>query len=344
MMIISLINQALFITGFVGIMMLVIEYLNVLTKGNWQLQLGSNRFLQYLIAVILGAIPGCLGPFSVVALYSHGVVSLGALVGAMIATSGDESFVMLAMFPKTMLQLTGILMIIGLIAGWLVDFFVNKNRNLSSKVCDEMTYHEDVACNCFPKDEILNQLKLLSLPRGVLIGFLGLFLFGVVSGTVGPEKWGWIRITLVISATIGLFIVTTVPDHFLKEHLWRHIVKEHLKRVVLWTFGALLFTELIISYFQLDSLIESNTLSMVIISALIGVIPESGPHLMFTTLFAQGVIPFVVLLTNSIVQDGHGMLPLLAHSRKQFIAVKIINLAIGLTVGLLVYFMGILNL
>jgi hypothetical protein len=41
------------------------------------------------------------------------------------------------------------------------------------------------------------------------------------------------------------------------------------------------------------------------------------------------------LLANSIVQDGHGMLPLFAESKKDFVKVKLINMGVGLVVGLL---------
>jgi hypothetical protein len=50
-------------------------------------------------------------------------------------------------------------------------------------------------------------------------------------------------------------------------------------------------------------------------------------------LYAAGDIPAAVLVTSSIVQDGHGMLPLLAESRGDFVKVKAINLALGLAAG-----------
>jgi hypothetical protein len=68
-------------------------------------------------------------------------------------------------------------------------------------------------------------------------------------------------------------------------------------------------------------------------AALLGIIPESGPHLIFVNLFDQGHISFTVLLVSSIVQDGHGMLPLLSVSRRSFVMVKLFNLAVGLVVG-----------
>jgi len=91
---------------------------------------------------------------------------------------------------------------------------------------------------------------------------------------------------------------------------------------------------------HLDEVVQANQYLVTVIAALVGIIPESGPHLLFTTLFAKGVVPFGVLLTSSSVQDGHGMLPLLAHSRREFFLVKTINLLVGILVGSFVYFVA----
>ncbi|MDD3643774.1 MAG: putative manganese transporter, partial [Candidatus Krumholzibacteria bacterium] len=66
---------------------------------------------------------------------------------------------------------------------------------------------------------------------------------------------------------------------------------------------------------------------------LLGLIPQSGPHLIFVTLYAAGFIPMSVLLANSIVQDRHGMLPMLAHSPRVFLLIKSIKLVFGLAIG-----------
>ncbi|OQX92186.1 MAG: hypothetical protein B6D58_04320 [candidate division Zixibacteria bacterium 4484_95] len=334
-------NTALLITGFVFMMMLVIEYLNVLTRGAWQRGLSKHKWAQYIIAVLLAGSPGCLGAFAVVAMYSHGVVTIGAIVAAMIATSGDEAFVMFAVFPGKAFVLTGVLIGIGLVTGWLVDVFVGKRVADKLKACKKLEIHELETCECFPKDKIVKQWQQLSLARGVLTGVLLLFVLGIVTGSVGPQTWDWKKITIVISSLVGLFIVVTVSEHFLQEHLWKHLALKHLHSIFLWTFGALLVTHLISNYLHLENVIQANLLLVVIVACLIGIIPESGPHMIFVTLFSQGLIPFSVLLASSIVQDGHGMLPLLAHSRRVFIFVKAVNLAIGLTIGLLGCFIGL---
>ena len=72
---------------------------------------------------------------------------------------------------------------------------------------------------------------------------------------------------------------------------------------------------------------------ILIIALLVGIIPESGPHYLFILLFIQGTIPFSILLANSIVQDGHGALPLLADSKRSFVYIKAINFGVGLLIG-----------
>ncbi|MDD4639156.1 MAG: putative manganese transporter, partial [Bacteroidales bacterium] len=84
-----------------------------------------------------------------------------------------------------------------------------------------------------------------------------------------------------------------------------------------------------------------NIFFMILIAALIGLIPESGPHMVFITLFAGGLIPFSVLFFSSLVQDGHTALPLLAESKKSFAKAKLINLTLGIVTGLILWSFGI---
>ena len=148
------------------------------------------------------------------------------------------------------------------------------------------------------------------------------------------------RITLLAGTLFAMFVVFTVPDHFLETHLWEHVLKKHLLRIFLWTFGALLAIHLLESYIILDRWIEANTITVLIVAVLIGFIPESGPHLIFVTLFASGTIPFGILLASSIAQDGHGALPLLAVSNRGFIILKVINVLVGFAVGLVAILFG----
>jgi hypothetical protein len=332
---VEILTHSLLITGFVFIMMLLIEYINVQTHGSWQGKLKEGRIGQYVLAVVLGAIPGCLGAFTVVSLYAHGVVSFGALVATMIATSGDEAFVMLSIFPVKAIFLTVIISAIGFAVGYVTDLVYKKQDKLLAGKEHPLPIHGEEFCNCYPKGYILKQLKEITFERVLLIGFLSLFVILFLTGSVMSEAVEWIKITILGGSLFALFVVTTVPDHFLQKHLWEHVLKKHLLRIFLWTFGALLVIHILMNYIDLDTWIHTNTLMVLTIAVLIGIIPESGPHLILVTLFAQGSLPFSILLASSIVQDGHGTLPLLAVSKRGFIILKIINVAAGFAIGMI---------
>jgi len=335
MIVLSSLKQSLMITGFIFVMMLVIEYVNVQTRGIWRDVLKRGRLMQYFIAALLGAIPGCLGAFTAVTLFSHGIISFGALVATMIATSGDEAFVMLAMFPGKAILIIALTFIIGIISGLLTDKFIKIPAGQGWRRGKDLPLHHDDSCICFPKGEIKRQLYQSSMERVLLIVIILILSAVIFTGKIGPGEWNWVRITLLISMLVSLFIVVTVPEHFLKEHLWNHIVKVHIPKIFLWTFGTLLIIGILMQYINVADWIADNLIITLLIAVLVGIIPESGPHLVFVTLFFNGTLPFGVLLASSIVQDGHGMLPLLAESKRSFILIKLINVFVGLVVGLL---------
>ena len=124
---INVIKETFQITLLVTIMMMLVDAVNIWSKGKMALLLrGKSQSRQYVVASFIGSIPGCVGGFTNVTLYMHGLVSFGALAGSMIASSGDEAFVMLAMFPGTAIILFLILFVIGIAGGKLTDYFVKK--------------------------------------------------------------------------------------------------------------------------------------------------------------------------------------------------------------------------
>ncbi len=333
-------SHTLMITSFIFVMMLVIEYVNIITSGAWRERLSRSRIGQYLVAAFLGALPGCLGSFMVVTMYIHCVVSFGALLTAMIATVGDEAFLMLALMPKQAVALTALLVVLGVAAGFVTDLIL-KNRNVASPMqCEGLQIHEPYQCDCYPSRNSLQQLKKCTLARGVLILAIVLIMILLLTNQFELREWGWAKVTVLVSLLAALFIVTTVPDHFLEEHLWEHIAKKHVPRIFLWTLGAFVVLHLLVQNFHVKDYVNHNQWIMLLVAAAAGIIPESGPHMIFITMYAQGIIPFSVLFVNSMVQDGHGMIPLLAHSRKDFILIKAAKLLPALLLGYAMMLMG----
>ncbi len=275
--ILRIVKESIQISLLVAVMMILVDFLNVLTKQKLESFFkGAQELRQYIFASLIGVVPGCIGGFTNVSLYIHGLISFGALAGSMIAVSGDEAFVMLAMFPKDAVILFAILFVIGIFSGWLINIIVKKYKISTCENCRDMVVHQ--------------------------------------------QEKGF--------------------KHYFKEHIYGHIIKKHLWKVALWTFGALAVVEFGLQYLHLEEFTSQYKIVFLIVGALVGLIPESGPHLIFVTLFAQGLVPFSVLLTSSIVQDGHGMLPMLSYSLQDSIKLKVFNFVIGLTIGLIVYMIG----
>ncbi|MEJ2422456.1 MAG: putative manganese transporter [Acidobacteriota bacterium] len=333
-------DDTLMITGFVFAMMLLVEYLNVLSAGLLREKVKGRGLLSHGGVTLLGSTPGCLGAFTNVTLYVHRVIPFGALAGGMIATSGDEAFVMLAMFPGAALILFGILFVYGLTVGWSLDKLFKSPCYRGDSCGHGLALH--------PAEDRKGQPLIRrrdwsrwSLQRSALLVSLGLFLAAVLLGALGPQEWNWIRWSLAAVCAAAVWIVASVPDHFLEEHLYAHVAKEHVPRIFLWVLGVLLLMGWLQTFhLPVKELAQAHPVMTLLLAALIGIIPESGPHLIFVTLFAQGLVPFSVLVTSSIVQDGHGMLPLLAESRLEFVKVKAVNLAVGLALGFLIMAFG----
>ena len=122
---------------------------------------------------------------------------------------------------------------------------------------------------------------------------------------------------------------------------YREEVKKHLWQVFLWTFFSLLFITFGLQYWDLEGFVKANMILIFLICALVGIIPESGPHMIFVMMFANGLIPFSILLTSSIVQDGHGMLPLFSYTIKDSVLIKLFNLLFAIVIGLPLFLLGV---
>jgi len=276
-MLFDVIGDTVQVTLLVTVMMVIIDLINVWTKGKVESFLrGKAKGMQYVVASLIGTVPGCVGGFTNVSLYLHGLISFGALSGSMISVSGDEAFVMLALFPKWALILFAVLFAVGILGGFITDIIVNKLKIKTSSSCKDLVIH--------PKERSFK--------------------------------------------------------HYIKDHIYNHIIKEHIWKTALWTFGALLIVALGLRYIHLEEFTSQYKVAFLLLGAIIGLLPESGPHLIFVTLFAKGLVPFSVLLTSSMVQDGHGLLPLLSYSVKDSVKIKAFNFVFGITLGLILLALG----
>lgn len=185
-------------------------------------------------------------------------------------------------------------------------------------------------------------IMLAMIPDAALIIFAICVVFGVIGGFFADRIARAIKLKTCQPCTIEIHDVDLDLKHFFKEHVYSHILKKHIPKMFLWIFFTLLAVDYLIVRFNLTSVISSlPTFSLIILAALVGIIPESGPHLFFLILFSRGIIPFSVLLVNTLSQDGHGLLPLLSYSVKDTVYVQIFTTLFSLVVGIVLFLIGL---
>ena len=385
---IDILRNSILITGLVVVMMMMIESLNIESGGLFFKGLRKTKVGQVIFGAVLGSIPGCMGGFATVSLYTHRMFSFGALVAMMIASSGDEAFVMLAMIPREALVLFAILFVLAIAVGIVTDKIYDR---IHAKHCGKEEHEECGAeTDCTDgyvihehehKDNSEHGKRHFGWKRIVMFIGLAVFIAALATGRLGHDHGAhggdfstslemtegghdhghchhdhghahgleaedsegfkidllsedWMNVLFAALSVIVLFVLIFGSDHFVEGHLWNHIVKKHLPTIFAWTFGVLLVLGIALQYVDIENWISDNTVLMILLATLIGIIPESGPHLIFVTLFAAGVVPFPVLLASSISQDGHASIPLLAESKKSFAWAKLINCVVAVAAGL----------
>ena len=366
LILINVFRDSILITGLVMVMLLLIEFIHIYSQGRSFVWLQHRPFSQITIAALLGLVPGCIGGFAAVSLYTHGILSLGALVAMMVSTMGDEAFVLFVSAPKTGLFLALLFLLFALLLGWITDKWIVKNRKMLS-IDQHYTLHHEEGCVHGAHTALWGKwrenLRQIDSKRALLL--IGLLLFIVAMGLGGLEHdthihegevlssneptsdalhiFGerWLNLFFTLLSIISLFLSIKASNHFVSEHLWGHIIKKHLLKIFFWTFGALLSITIVLQFLHFEQWIVQNGYIVLLFAALIGLIPESGPHLIFIALYASGVAPFSVLFTNFFIQEGHTALPLLAENKRAFFQTKVIKLLAGVALGSLLYFLGI---
>ena len=399
----EVLRNTVLITGLVLIMMLMIEYCNIGSHGSLFARLKSSGINQVLIGTLLGLVPGCIGGFAAVSLFTHKLLSFGALTAMMIASSGDEAFVMLATMPLKALLLFAILGALAIVTGLVCDRYLFKEQNFA--FCPDgyeiHKEHDSSIASPFRLSSYKDALRRPSRERLLLLAGIALFVVALLSGFAGHDHAGhdhaghdhavhqeaehnhelheeaahnhalhghathqeslqeiieerhlstftlhlldeeWMNCLFAIMSIVTLLFTATAKEHFIKEHLWHHVIKRHLLSIFLWTLGGLAVCQIGVQYLNIEEWVSSNMIFVILLAVAVGIIPESGPHLVFVTLYLNGIVPFSVLLANSISQDGHTALPLLASSRKTFLKAKAVNIIIGAVVGILLYLSGL---
>ena len=212
--------DALKLLPFLFITYLIMEYIEHKMGHKTKSAIKKSGKWGPIIGSILGVFPQCGFSVSATNLYAGRVITLGTLIAVYLSTSDEmlPIFISEAVSPVIILKILGIKLIIGMIAGVILDLFVNliiKNKNKKIVQQNEEDSEEDEIghmceeehCHCnesgILKSAIHHTLSILVFI--VLITFI----INTVVYFVGEETIaGWILnkpvIGPVIASLIGL--------------------------------------------------------------------------------------------------------------------------------------------
>lgn len=371
-----LINSAeetfLHVGSLVSISILLFGYINYKTSGTFVEIISRNKKLQPIVGALLGALPGCGGSIVLMPLFISNKVTFGSIIASLIASMGDSAFLIMASDFKAYISVTIISFIVGILTGYLVDYFkleeklnLHRCKNIEKNSKKEFGLRSESSVAC----DIKSHNKFYHIAHNIVHGvgykiYLSLLLIGFVFMILAHSglEFGFIEamhsfetaiaVLGIISSFIYMIMTKKVIENesfeenehklmSLKETLI-HSVSE-ISFVIVWIFIAYLLYDLVIFITggeqALVNLILGAGLISVFAGAILGIVPGCGVQIVFMSFYLKGSLPFAALVANSISQDGDALFPLLAMDKKSAMWATIITTIPAILVGVIIYFL-----
>ena len=313
----SLVDAYLQVSVFVGFTLFIFLGLDYLTNFNIDIFLKKSEKLHVPIASFLGALPGCGGAIIVVTQYIQGKLSFGSLVAVLTATMGDAAFLLLSKEPIRGLQIFIITSIVGLISGYIVDFFHEKKYLIEK---NKLTVEFEKIKSTFVSK--FNIFWLSIFVPGFIIGLLTAF-------QVNLDKYSLIShfnlVVLIgsVGAILSIFMWSLNPlsDFQCSTEKSRSLfsrVIDTTNFVTTWVICGFLFYELFIFFtgINLKILFDIWLPLVPLVAIILGFVPGCGPQIVVTTFYLNGFIPFSAEIGNAISNDGDALFPAIALAPK----------------------------
>ena len=205
--------DAIKLLPFLFITYLIMEYIEHKMGEKSKKAIKKSGKFGPIIGGILGAFPQCGFSVSATNLYAGRVITLGTLIAVYLSTSDEmlPIFISEAVSPIIILKILGIKLIIGIIAGILIDLIIvliNKKNTKEEKEENEIGHIcEEEHCHCEENGVIKSALKhTLNI---FLFIILITFIINIIVHFVGEETISsWILnkpiIGPIITSLIGL--------------------------------------------------------------------------------------------------------------------------------------------
>ncbi len=319
------------VSVFVAFTLLLFYSSERIFKFNIGATLKKSKLFQIPISALLGATPGCGGAVVVVAAYTSGNVSFGAVLATLTATMGDAAFLLIATKPEIAILVLPLSLVAGIVTGFIADQFVSfKNHS------NPLDLHREIAL--IGRTRYRDLIYILIAIPGFIFG-----LFQIIQYDLN-QLFGYLPELVSITGVItGIFIWSTSKVKTMTNPFDKPLVRvsEETSFITIWVLAAYLAYDYLIALtpLNLEILFESVTIFLPLIAILVGFIPGCGPQVLVTTLFINGLIPFSALLGNAISNDGDALFPAIAIDPKVALLATIYSAVPAFILAYSIYFL-----
>lgn len=324
--------DTLYLIPFLLVTYIAMEWLEHGASRKFQEAIEKGGAVGPAIGAVLGVVPQCGFSAAASTFYAARVITLGTLIAVFLSTSDEmlPIFIAEAVPFETIATILGVKILIGIVAGFAIDAVLRITRPAREswrihELCERAGCHcadDDVPC-------IQNAAAIVAAQEG----------------SAGAESYEG-----------GATVADAAHDHDhdgrVHEHghaKWGTIVRSAVKHTVevsCFVFLVVLAMNAVFTLFGEDALatvLSANPQIAVVVSGLVGLIPNCAASVAIAQLYVDGVLGSGAMMSGLLCAAGVGLLVLFRTnaSAKQNIAILAMLLAVSCASGLLIDALGI---
>ena len=277
--------------------------------------LNRHSALQVPVGALLGAFPGCGGAIVAVTQFTRGSMSFGGFVAALMTTSGDAMFLLLAAEPGTGLLVIAVSAAIAVPFGYLLDA-IHGPAFLRPAA---MAMLPQIAADTLKSGtslRLIDKVWFAVMVPMALIAIPATMADFDLTEALGP----WVA-TAAVAATVlslALWVRDGEPgacsDGTCAPSSATTQVLGGTNFVIAWVMFAMIGYEALLLAFdiEIESLLMASAVLVPLMAIMVGFIPGCGPQIVVTSLYLSGAAPLSAQLGNAVANDGDALFPALA--------------------------------
>lgn len=324
--------DTLYLIPFLLVTYIAMEWLEHGASRKFQEAIEKGGAVGPAIGAVLGVVPQCGFSAAASTFYAARVITLGTLIAVFLSTSDEmlPIFIAEAVPFETIAAILGVKILIGIVAGFAIDAVLRITRPAR----ESWRIHElceCAGCHCADDDVpcIQNAAAIVAAQEG----------------SAGAESYEG-----------GVTVADAAHDHDHDGHAHEHghakwgiIVRSAVKHTVevsCFVFLVVLAMNAVFALFGEDALatvLGVNSQIAVVVSGLVGLIPNCAASVAIAQLYVDGVLGSGAMMSGLLCAAGVGLLVLFRTnaSAKQNIAILAMLLAVSCASGLLIDALGI---